>query len=70
MPHVVTPKPLWDFKLTPEEVAAELRVPLATLQTWRSRKSVTLPYLKVGRHVRYRRADLDAFLERGLRNQL
>lgn len=33
-----------------------------TLQIWRSTNRYSLPYIKVGRLVRYRRSDLDAFL--------
>ena len=33
-----------------------------TLQVWRSTKRYDLPYIKVGRLVRYRQSALDAFL--------
>ena len=39
-----------------------------TLQTWRSRGDGP-PFLKVGRLVRYRRSDLDAWLESRVRNR-
>jgi hypothetical protein len=43
-------------------------IPVGTLRQWRyldkSRpKPVGPPYVKLGRHVRYRRSDLDAWLE-------
>ena len=36
----------------------------STLAVWRSTKRYDLVYVKVGRLVRYRKEDLDAFLER------
>jgi excisionase family DNA binding protein len=44
------------------EAAAYLGIAFSTLSTWRCTKRYPLPYIKVGRSVRYRRADLDAFL--------
>lgn len=43
--------------------ALRLGVSPATLETWRSTKRVKIPFLRVGRRVLYRLADLDAFLE-------
>jgi excisionase family DNA binding protein len=48
--------------LSPEDLAAELRVPLATVYGWRY-KGTGPRALKVGRHVRYRREDVDAWLD-------
>lgn len=47
--------------LTPQDVATRLGVSTTTLSTWRCTKRYPLPYVKVGRLVRYRLADLDAF---------
>ena len=47
--------------LTPAEVAERLGVSAATLATWRCTKRYPLSYVKVGRLVRYRITDLDAF---------
>ena len=47
--------------LTPSEVADRLGISTATLATWRCTKRYPLSYVKVGRLVRYRIADLDAF---------
>ncbi len=47
--------------LTPQNVADRLGVSTTTLSTWRCTKRYPLPYVKVGRLVRYRLADLDAF---------
>lgn len=50
-----------DTLLTPAQAAAVLNVPVSTLVRWRSERR-ELPYVKVGRVVRYRRADLDAWI--------
>jgi len=55
--------------LTPREAARYLNVPEATLSVWRSTNRVRLPYVKLGgRHVRYRRKDLEAFITANLKN--
>ena len=54
--------------LLDDKAAAEyLSVARGTLGVWRSTGRYNLPFLKVGRLVRYRRADLDAWLEKRLR---
>lgn len=57
MSHVL-PKP---NLLKPRDVAARLGVSTATLATWRCTKRYALTYIKVGRLVRYRLADVEAF---------
>ncbi|OBC05898.1 hypothetical protein A5788_04595 [Gordonia sp. 852002-50816_SCH5313054-c] len=47
--------------MTTGEVAAYLRVPVATLYRWRSTGSGP-PAYSVGRHLRFRRVDVDAWL--------
>jgi excisionase family DNA binding protein len=47
----------------PKQAADYLGVSVGTLEVWRSTKRYPLPYVKVGRLVKYRQADLDAFLE-------
>ena len=42
--------------------AAMLTVSPGTLSVWRSTGRYNLPFVKVGRKVRYRRADLEAWL--------
>jgi excisionase family DNA binding protein len=49
--------------LTNEEAAAELGVTPRTLEVWRCTKRHQIPYIKVGRLVKYRQEALDAFLE-------
>ena len=48
---------------TEAEAAQVLGVAPGTLSVWRTTKRYPLPYIKVGRLVRYRRSDLDSFLE-------
>jgi excisionase family DNA binding protein len=51
--------PLFD----PGKAAEFLGISKETLAMWRCTKRYPLPYIKVGRLVRYREADLAAFLE-------
>lgn len=47
-----------------ERQAAEyLTLSAGTLSVWRSTGRYKIPFVKVGRRVRYRRADLDAWLD-------
>ncbi len=48
--------------LTPEEVAEITGLSLDTLAQWRSQKR-GMPYLKIGRAVRYDPTDVQQFLE-------
>lgn len=48
--------------LSLDEVAQQLAVPVGTLRYWRHRNDGPRS-LKVGRHVRYRPADIEAWLE-------
>jgi len=50
-----------DEILTPTEVAEWLRVPLATLYAWRHKKTGP-PAAAVGRHIRFRRRDVEEWL--------
>jgi excisionase family DNA binding protein len=47
--------------MTPAQVAAFLNMPLATLQSWRAQRTGPRGY-RVGRHVRYRREDVETWL--------
>jgi hypothetical protein len=53
--------------LDEQAAAALLTVAPGTLGVWRSTGRYNLPFLKVGRAVRYRRADLVAWLEKRTR---
>lgn len=48
--------------LTPEEVSNYLGISVGTLYQWRHRK-VGPPSIKVGKHLRYRRLAIDAWLD-------
>ena len=47
--------------LTPQGVADRLGVSITTLATWRCTKRYALTYIKIGRLVRYRLSDVEAF---------
>jgi excisionase family DNA binding protein len=50
--------------LTTEQAAAYLGVTPRTLEVWRCTKRHTIPYIKVGRLVKYRKAELERWLAR------
>ncbi len=47
---------------SPQEVAEYYGVPLATVYKWNS-VGTGPRYIRVGRHVRYRQSDIDAWLD-------
>ena len=49
--------------LTTTEAADYLGLMPDTLTVWRCTKAQIIPFLKIGRNVRYRRRDLDSYLE-------
>jgi len=49
--------------MTPQEVADFIGVSVETLNVWRATRRYKLPYIKVGRLVRYRMNDILSFLE-------
>ena len=49
--------------LTRVEAARYLGVKVQTLSLWASNGRYRLPYVKIGRLAKYRRADLDRFIE-------
>ncbi len=53
-----------DRLLKTSEAADFLAVARSTLVGWRSSGRVRIPYVMLGSAVRYRRCDLEAFLER------
>lgn len=53
------PSPLF----SPNEAAEYLGVDPKTLCVWRCTKRYRLPYVKVGRNVRYRLSDLQAWID-------
>lgn len=52
--------------MTTEQAASYMGYKPGTLINWRSLKMYDLPFIKVGKrgYVRYRKSDIDAFLER------
>lgn len=52
-----------DILLNDAKAAEVLGVSAKTLPVWRSTKRVIIPYVKVGRCVRYRMRDLIEFIE-------
>ena len=48
--------------MTPEQVAEYLGIEVETLNVWRCTKRYNLPYTKIGRLVRYRATDVEAFV--------
>jgi excisionase family DNA binding protein len=49
--------------LSPAETAKLLGVSVETLAVWRCKKRYNLAYVKVGRSVKYREADVQKFIE-------
>ena len=49
--------------MTTDELMTELKVPKSTLYAWRATGKGPRA-IRVGKHLRYRRADVDAWLER------
>lgn len=60
-----TSVPALDELLTPAAVSDYLDVPTGTLANWRYRGSGP-PFVRLGRHVRYRAVDLDDWLRSNL----
>ena len=56
-----------DTLLNPEQTAARLDVQVDTLAVWRCTGRYKLPFLKIGRNVRYRLRDVEAWLNARVR---
>lgn len=52
-----------DTLLSPDELADYLKVPVKTIYNWRTKREGPRA-VKVGRHVRYRQSEIDAWLDR------
>lgn len=50
-------------QLSTTDAASYLGITTGTLNVWRCTKRHLIPYIKVGRLVKYRKADLDNWLE-------
>jgi predicted DNA-binding transcriptional regulator AlpA len=49
--------------LSPRDVSEILGVSEETLSVWRCNKTYDIPYIKVGRLVKYKQSDIDSFIE-------
>ena len=58
MTQIVTPA----AEFSNIEAAAYLGIKPESLEIWRSTRRHIIPYLRIGRRIRYRRADLDQWL--------
>lgn len=52
-----------DHLLTPRQAAGRLGVTEKTLAVWRCEKRYNLPYIKIGRSVRYRDSAIEGFID-------
>lgn len=48
--------------LNEQQAAAILDIKIGTLQVWRTTGRYKLPFIKIGRNVRYKREDLEAWI--------
>ena len=55
--------------MTPQQAAAYLGVKAQTLGVWRCTRRHPIPFVKVGRKVCYRKADLDRFVQQRTKNR-
>ena len=60
MPATLLPSAL----LNVDQAAEILGTTAATLSVWRSKRRVNIPYVKIGRSVRYRLGDLERYIAR------
>lgn len=68
-PHQPAPPPGRRQLLTPAQTAQYIGISQQTLAKWRSQGTYKLPYVKVGRVVRYQLSDLLVWLETRRRGQ-
>jgi hypothetical protein len=52
-----------DMLTDTEGASSLLAIPMATLIKWRSTGEVRIPYVRIGRQIKYRTKDLKAFIE-------
>ncbi|MBU8922849.1 MAG: helix-turn-helix domain-containing protein [Bacteroidales bacterium] len=61
---MTSPNSFPDFvTLTAQEVAKILNVSTKTLETWRRTESQNLPFIRIGRAIRYIPSDVSEFLK-------
>lgn len=52
--------------ITETEASKKLGISVATLRTWRCTRRVNIPFVKLGKSVRYRPEDLDEFVQNNI----
>jgi hypothetical protein len=52
-----------EILLTEQDVARSYKIAPETLQQWRFHRRYKLPFVKIGRLVRYRHCDVEAFIQ-------
>ena len=52
--------------LLPNQAASMLLVDVETLNVWRCTKRYKLPYVRIGRSIRYRLKDIEEFIENNI----
>jgi len=55
--------------MKPADAAIYLNCSVAVLNTWRCTGKQKIPYVKWGRHIRFRKQDLDSWIESQAVNQ-
>ena len=61
--------PSKEILLTRKQAAERLGLRPQSLAAWATNKRYNLPYIKVGRHVKYRPSDIEAFLKANTHNR-
>lgn len=51
--------------LSTQQAAQILGIKPSTLENWRCTKRVEIPYVKIGRSIRYRQTDIQSLIESG-----
>ena len=59
----MTTATLSETLITPEQAAEMLGVSVGTLSVWRCTRRYPLPFVKIGRSVKYKLASLEKFVE-------
>lgn len=63
MNEIIINKSDKDKLLNPKAVSQLLGITEDTLAVWRCNKTYNLPYIKIGRSVKYKQSDIDSFIE-------
>ena len=56
-----------DKLLSNEEAADYLGIKTNTLTIWRTTKRFEIPYIQIGRKIKYKKSDLDKFLNENIK---